>query len=136
MEMTFSKIDDAGRLMSGKLDDFSKNLFKGTDNLTSLYRAVGPDEFYEIMETGTFNVVPTGMQAKQFGLSFKETMKFAEKYSDIGAIIEVKVPSSMLDDLADYTHVDRFIFKDGTITIDADKLDDFNKIIQDISHKY
>jgi hypothetical protein len=128
-----------------KYSDEAKTLFKhgdmvantkNSDNLKSLYRAVGPDEFYEIMETGKFNVIPIGMQAKQFGLNFDETLRFAEKYKDIGAIIEIKVPANMLDELADFTHVDGFIFKNGTITIQAEKLDEFNKIIQEITHKY
>ena len=76
------------------------------------------------------------MQSKQFGLSFEETLEFAEKYSDIRAIIEVKVPKDMLDELADFTQVDSFIFKSGTITIQADKLDEFNNIIKEITHKY
>ncbi|WP_334075542.1 MULTISPECIES: hypothetical protein [Paenibacillus] len=106
------------------------------ESLTSLYRAVGPKEFYEVMETGKFNVIPEGLQAKQFGLNFDETLKFADKFKDIGAIIEVKVPTSQLNKLADFTEVDKFIFKNGTVTIHVDNLDEFNKIIQDISHKY
>ena len=111
-------------------------VIKNAPKLISLYRAVGPKEFYEVMKTSKFTVVPNGLQAKQFGLSFEETLKFAEKYSDVGAIIEVKVPSNMLNKLADFTQVDKFIFKNGTVTIQADKLDEFNKIIQEITQKY
>jgi hypothetical protein len=109
---------------------------KTGESLTSLYRAVGPDEFYDVMKTGEFNVIPNGLQAKQFGLSFEETLKFADKYSDIGAIIEVKVPTSVLNKIGDFTQVDKFIFKSGTVTIHADKLGEFNKIIQELIHKY
>lgn len=42
----------------------------------------------------------------------------------------------MLNKLADFTQVDKFIFKKGTVTIHADKLDEFNKIIQEITQKY
>jgi hypothetical protein len=116
------------------------HLFEGAakagDSLTSLYRAVGPDEFYDVMKTGEFNVIPNGLQAKQFGLSYEETLKFAEKYSDIGAVIEVKLPTDVLNKLGDFTQVDRFIFKNGTVTIEADKLGEFNKAIQEITHKY
>jgi hypothetical protein len=104
--------------------------------LVSLYRAVGPKEFYQVMKTSEFTVIPSGLQAKQFGLSFEETLKFAEKYSDIGAVIEVKVSANMLNKLGDFTQVDKFIFKNGTVTIQADKLGEFNKIIQEITHKY
>jgi hypothetical protein len=88
------------------------------------------------MKTGEFSVIPNGLQAKQFGLSFEETLKFADKYSDIGAIIEVKVPTSALNKIGDFTQVDKFIFKNGTVTIQADKLGEFNKIIQELIHKY
>lgn len=101
-----------------------------------MYRAVGPDEFYDVMKTGEFSVIPNGLQAKQFGLSFEETLKFAEKYSDIGAVIEVKLPTDVLNKLGDFTQVDRFIFKNGTVTINADKLGEFNKAIKEIIHKY
>jgi len=75
------------------------------------------------MKTGKFSMIPNGMQAKLFGLSFEETMAFAEKFKDIGAIIEVKIPTAALKSLADFTQVDPFIFKSGTITIHVDKLD-------------
>lgn len=120
--------------------EFTRFNLEGTsktgESLTSLYRAVGPDEFYDVMKTGEFNVIPNGLQAKQFGLSFEETLKFADKYSDIGAIIEVKVPTSVLNKIGDFTQVDKFIFKSGTVTIHADKLGEFNKIIQELIHKY
>lgn len=44
-------------------------------------------------------------------------MNFADEYKEIGAIIEVKLPKDMLDKIADFTHVDPFIFKCGTVTI-------------------
>ena len=113
-----------------------KEISENGENLTSLYRAVGPDEFYDVMKTGEFSVIPNGLQAKQFGLSFEETLKFAEKYSDIGAVIEVKLPTDVLNKLGDFTQVDRFIFKNGTVTINADKLGEFNKAIKEIIHKY
>lgn len=113
-----------------------KEISENGENLTSLYRAVGPDKFYDVMKTGEFSVIPNGLQAKQFGLSFEETLKFAEKYSDIGAVIEVKLPTDVLNKLGDFTQVDKFIFKNGTVTINADKLGEFNKAIKEIIHKY
>lgn len=98
--------------------------------------AVGPDEFYDVMKTSKFNVIPNRLQAKQYGLSFEETLKFADKYSNIGAIIEAKVPTSVLSKIGDFTQVDKFIFKSGTVTIHADKLGEFNKIIQELIHMY
>ena len=104
--------------------------------LKSLYRAVGPDEFYQIMETGTFEVTPKGLQAKQFGLNLQQTINFAERYPDLAAVVEVKIPQEVLDKVGDFQSVDRFIFKDGTVTIHADKLDEFNKAIEEILHVY
>ncbi|NLK96352.1 MAG: hypothetical protein GX275_14385 [Clostridiales bacterium] len=86
------------------------------------------------MKTGEFSVIPNGLQAKQFGLSFEETLEFAEKYSDIGAVIEVKLPKEVINELGDFTQVDNFIFKNGTVTIQADKLGEFNKAIEQITH--
>lgn len=31
------------------------------DSLTSLYRDVGPDEFYDVMKTGEFSIIPNGL---------------------------------------------------------------------------
>lgn len=107
-----------------------------SEELTTLYRAVGPEEFYNVMETGKFSVIPQGLQAKQFGLSLEQTINFAEKYPDLAAVIEVKVPKSVADKLGDLTHVDRFIFKDGTLTIHVEDLEEFNKAIQSLSHIY
>ncbi len=114
----------------------AKQILKESDHLINLYRAVGAEEFYQIMETGSFRVSPMGFDGKQFGLNFDDTLKFAEKYKDLAAVIEVKVSKKELDRIADYTHVDPFIFKNGTLTIHLEHLEEFNKIIQAINHKY
>ena len=116
--------------------DLSKTADTVSEQTTSLYRAVSPDEFDEIMKTGNFSIIPDGLQAKQFGLSFDETLRYADNFSDYGAIVEAKVPQSVLDNIADYTPVDPFIFKSGTVTIPFDYIDEFNRAIEDISHKY
>ncbi|RUS43551.1 RHS repeat domain-containing protein [Cohnella sp. AR92] len=117
-------------------EQLAKQILKESDQFINIYRAVGAEEFYQIMKSGSFMVSPMGFDGKQFGLNFDDTLKFAEKYKDIAAIVEVKVSKTELDRLADYTHVDPFIFKNGTLTIHLENLDDFNKIIQAISHKY
>ncbi|WP_027092750.1 RHS repeat domain-containing protein [Cohnella thermotolerans] len=117
-------------------EQMAKQILKESDQFINLYRAVGADEFYQVMESGSFKVSPMGFDGKQFGLNFDDTLKFAEKYKDIAAIVEVKVSKTELDKIADYTHVDPFIFKNGTLTIHLEHLDDFNKIIQAINHKY
>lgn len=88
------------------------------------------------METGTFKVIPNGLQAKQFGLNLKETINFAERYPDLAAVIEIKIPQNVLNKIGDFQSVDKFIFRDGTVTIHADKLDEFNKFIEEILHVY
>jgi hypothetical protein len=109
---------------------------KAMSSSTSLFRAVGPEEFYNVMKTQKFTISPRGMDTKQFGLTLQETLDFANKYSDIAAIIEIKVPTTGLNLLGDFQHVDPFIFKSGTVTIQLDRLGDFNKIIQSIIHAY
>ncbi len=104
--------------------------------ITSLYRAVGPEEFYKIMETGEFGTIPTKMQSKQFGLSFQETLKFTDKFTDLSAIVKVEVPEKALEKIAHHTVTDTRVFKSGVITIDFEKIDEFNSIIIDITHVY
>lgn len=104
--------------------------------LTSIYRAVGPDEFYKVMDTGEFEIDPNGFGGKQFGLNLQETMKFAEWAPDASAIIEVKISKSVLKEIADTTHVDTTTFRSGTVTIHAEHLSDFNNAIRQIIHVY
>lgn len=94
------------------------------------------EEFYQIIETGTFEVSIRGYYGKQFGLKFEETLEFANRFKDIGAIVEVKLPRDQLSRIADFTHVDPFIFKSGTITRNIEPLEEFNKIIREIKHKF
>jgi len=72
------------------------------------------------------------MDVKQFGLSFEETLQFANKYSDLAATVEVEVPTDLLYKIADLTIVDGYNFKSWTITISLDNLDEFNSIITSI----
>lgn len=99
-----------------------------------MYRAVSSNEFYSITKLGKFNVVLEGMEAKQFGLNPDETLIFVNQFKNIGAKIEVIVPKKELEKIADITQVDTFIFKSGIITIHLDKIDNFNKIINNIKH--
>jgi hypothetical protein len=74
----------------------------------SLYRAVGADEFYSIMQTRRFSVVEKGVQVKYFGLNFDETLAFANKVINIEivAIVEVKISTKILTQVGDFTNVD------------------------------
>ena len=104
----------------------------------SLFRAVGDTEFYSIMRTKQFSIHPKGAHVKYFGLDYNETLAFADKVTniDVTAIVEVTVLSEVLDRIGDYTHVDSFIFKSGTVVIQSEDLDEFNRAIQQIMHKY
>ena len=108
------------------------------DSQICLYRAVSDAEFYSILRTNRFSIHPKGAQVKYFGLSFEETVDFANKVTNIDAIaiIEVTVSKAILDRIGDYTHVDPFIFRSGTVIIPAGDLDEFNQAIMEIIHKY
>ena len=103
-----------------------------------IYRAVGESEFYSVMQTKCFSVLEKGTHVKYFGLNFEETLAFANKIINIEivAIFEVKVITEILNRVGDFTNVDTFLFKSGTVEIPAEKLDEFNNAIQEIIHKY
>lgn len=48
----------------------------------------------------------------------------------------MKVSPAELAKLKELTQVDGFLFKNGTITIQASKLAEFNQIIKEINHAY
>jgi len=107
-------------------------------DITNLYRAVGESEFTSVMETKRFAVLDKGVQIKYFGLNFEETLVFANEVINIEivAIFEVQIVTDVLNRVGDFTNVDQFLFKSGTIEIPAEKLDEFNNAIVKISHKY
>jgi hypothetical protein len=107
-------------------------------NFISLYRAVGENEFYSVMQTGYFSVLEKGAHVKYFGLNFDETLAFANMIINIEvvAIFEVTVITEVLKKIGDFTNVDIFLFKSGTVEIPAEKLVEFNNAIQEIIHRY
>jgi len=106
-------------------------------NVTYLYRAVGADEYSSIISTKRFAVLEHGLHVKHFGLNYEETLAFAEKdfNIDVAAIFEIAVDEGTLKGIGDFTHVDPFIFRSGTVEIRADRLTEFNNAIQEITHK-
>jgi hypothetical protein len=84
----------------------------------SLFRAVSPAEFEDIVATGSFRAAPGGgsMAAKQFGLSFEETLQFANRTPDAAAIIRAEIPMSTFQQLEFSRTIDPFIFRSGVIT--------------------
>ena len=117
---------------------FTENEAMQKTDVVCLFRAVGDVEFYSIMRTKQFSIHPKGAHVKYFGLDYKETLAFADRVTniDVTAIIEVAVLRDVLDRIGDFTHVDSFIFKSGTVVIQSEDLDEFNRAIQQIEQKY
>ena len=88
------------------------------------------------MDRHRFTLAEGGFEGKQFGLNAEETLKFANWDLSAVAVLEVQLPKSILDSIGDFTSVDRFIFKSGTVTITKDVLDIFNDAIMLIKEKY
>lgn len=82
-------------------------------------------------------MLPKGVNAKYFGKSFEETLKFAN--TPIGrtaiAIFEITVDKKIAEKLSDNTEVDPIIFKKGTTIIFAEDLDEFNNAITNLELK-
>ena len=102
-------------------------LFDNKNGVISLYRAVCAEEFYSIMQTREFSLPPDkSTTVKYFGVDYDETLLFANKiqFVDIVAVIEVAISHDILIDIADFTHVDTFLFKHGTVIIQSENLSD------------
>jgi len=108
-----------------------------TDSAVSLFRAMGADEFENVMLTNVFSLLKGKAEVKYFGLDFEETLRFADKAfnMDLVAVVEVCVIRSVLEKIGDYTHVDPFLFKCGTVEIQAENLAEFNNAITKIIHR-
>ena len=103
----------------------------------SIYRAVGVDEYYSIIDTGQFSCHPRMADVKYFALDFAETLEYASKSynQDVVAIFEVVLRDEDLKILGDFTFVDPSIFKSGTVVIHAEDLDMFNNSAISVSLK-
>ena len=111
--------------------------FAGKGNeTTTLYRSVSAEEYLDIVNSKKFNVAPGQYEGKQFGLNAEETLRFADWDKASVAVVETKIPTNILNEIADTTRVDESIFKKGTVTILEENLEVFNKSIQDIADKY
>jgi len=107
------------------------------DNTISLYRAMGADEFESVMLAKMFTLHKGKADVKYFGLDFDETLQFANKAfnRDLVAVIEVQIDKYILMKIGDYTHVDPFLFKCGTVEIQPENLEQFNNSITKIVHR-
>ncbi|MFD0677378.1 MULTISPECIES: S8 family serine peptidase [unclassified Paenibacillus] len=118
----------------------AKAAVKSKDDLTTLYRAVSPNEYNDIMKSGIFRADPSGRgyDGKQFGMAFDEVLKLSDSplLKDTAAIIKVQIPTEIFNKL-DHTQVDRHILKSGSVTVQPEMLDLFNNsIIGSIDHIY
>jgi len=107
------------------------------DEVVSLYRAMGAEEFESVIITRQFTLHKNKAEVKYFGLDFDETLSFADKAfnMDLVAVIEVNIYKSVLDKIGDFTQVDPFLFKCGTVEIQPENLDEFNSAIIKITHR-
>jgi hypothetical protein len=89
-------------------------------------------------KTGNFEIAKHYADTKYFGIDFNETLEFANKVfnAELVAIFEVKIPLKILSIIGDFTHVDPYLFKKGTIEIHSENLDVFNTSIFELAHKY
>jgi len=108
--------------------------FNEIEQFITVYRAVGLEEYYSIIQTNLFTCHPTGAEVKYFGLDRKETELFANMIInlDVVAVFEIEVSKTTLKQVGDFTDVDQFLFKKGTVIIHKTDLDTFNNTVQSI----
>lgn len=101
-----------------------------------IYRAVDPDEYYDVMKTRKFrNIEMKTLDVKDFGNNFEETLKFADHpiNRDKAAILESEIPENLFNQLG-HMDLDVGFFKSGTTIVEPEMLNIFNKGI--ISTRY
>ena len=95
---------------------------------TNVYRSVSAAELTDISSTGKFNLVPGGLEAKQFAFSYAETLKFgSQRIINQTSVVRASVPNSMVDCLKS-PRVDAGIFT-NIITVDYSMLGMFNEAV-------
>lgn len=89
------------------------------EETVSMYRAVSPAEFYDVMKTGAFRPAPGGasLAGKQFGLNLGEVVKFADQYPELAAVLKVDVPKSSFSAFHFSRSIDPSIFRSGVVTV-------------------
>jgi len=102
-----------------------------------MYRAVGVDEYYDIMSTKQFRGIEGTLAAKEFGNDFNETLDFANRSinRDKVAIIKVTIPEDVYNQLH-HMNLDAPIFKSGTPVVEPEMLEYFNNNIISIEHAF
>ncbi|MGZ2748590.1 two-partner secretion domain-containing protein [Burkholderia stagnalis] len=104
---------------------------------TTLYRAVSPEEYSSIMQTGRFSFGPGANEMKQFGFNLNEVMAYANTAADYAAIVKVDIPTSVLGKFGVSYSIDPFIFKNGVLSVERmGQLDFFNSVAKNIGHAF
>ena len=99
-----------------------------SDALTTLYRSVSDAEAEDILTTGRFNLLPGGMESKQFGFDLDETRQFG-RWVGQNKIASANIPTNMLNQFYK-VGVDTSIFRTGTLTVYGDQLDVLNRAVR------
>ncbi|MCJ2343605.1 Rhs family-like protein [Pseudomonas aeruginosa] len=102
-----------------------------------LYRAVGPEEFYSIMDSGKFSLRYEGNEMKQFGMNLNEVLTYANTNFDYSAVVKAVVDKSALKGF-EVTHgqIDSFIFKSGVVTVKEGGMELLNRSVRSIHHEF
>ncbi|ADZ83921.1 cellulose binding domain-containing protein [Cellulosilyticum lentocellum] len=123
-----------GITYSSVAENVSKML-NTSDSYVELYRAVGVDEFEDIMSSNIFRPSPSGFVSKQFGFSFDEILKLSNNFPESVAIFKAKIPKEVFIKL-DFNAVDTAILKSGNATVQEDVLKIFNDSLLEVKQVY
>lgn len=97
--------------------------------IVTLFRSVDENELSQINKLNQFTIKSGALETKQFGRNLVETERFRNTVDPASHIVSVDVDKRTLDHIADTTHVDRFMFQSGTVSIHRRDLDVFNGAI-------
>jgi hypothetical protein len=115
-----------------------KSLKWATNNgTTTLYRAVSPEEYSSVMNSGQFSFGPAGSEMKQFGFNMNEVLNYSNFASDYAAIVRAEIPTSLLGNFNVSNSIDPFIFRSGVLTINGQSgLNFLNSVVTNLGHAY
>lgn len=109
-----------------------------SEGYVDLYRAVGADEYTDIINTKKFNIKPdgSGYEGKQFGFNMNEILKLSDQFDDSVAIFRARVSKKTFTEL-DFREVDIHVLKSGNATVKlGNMLDNFNGDLIELEHVY
>ncbi|WP_175941838.1 hypothetical protein [Burkholderia pyrrocinia] len=108
-----------------------------TADTITVYRAVSPEEFNSIMQTGKFSFTSGANEMKQFGFNLNEVMAYANTAPEYAAIIKANIPASVIGKFGVSYSIDPFIFKSGVLSVmKENQLNIFNSFVTNVGHAY